>query len=206
MPDETYYEKAYDLAEHETKSFYANWAATYDEELVDGNGYIQPERCGDAMERFVTDRSARVLDLGCGTGLAGSVLRARGYTSVDGCDYSPEMLAEARKTGAYRDLLEIDLNQHPLPIETYAYDAVIAVGVFSFGHVHATVLDEVVLILPAGGAFVICVNEVWWAEGTLAAKLDELESSGSITVELRELGPHVPSHDVDGWVIVARTC
>ena len=81
----------------------------------------------------------------------------------------------------------------------------IAVGVFSFGHVHATVLNEVVRILPAGGTLVICVNEVWWGEGTLAAKLDELESSGSITVELRELGPHVPSHDVDGWVIVART-
>ena len=57
MPDETYYEKAYDLTEDETKDFYAKWAATYDEELVAGNGYIQPERCGDAMERFVGDRT-----------------------------------------------------------------------------------------------------------------------------------------------------
>ena len=80
----------------------------------------------------------------------------------------------------------------------------VAVGVFSFGHVHATVLDEVVRILPTGGTIVICVNEVWWDEGSLAAKIDDLQASGAITVELRELGPHVPSHDVNGWVIVAR--
>ncbi|MEM7285951.1 MAG: class I SAM-dependent methyltransferase [Actinomycetota bacterium] len=204
MPEETYYEKAYDLTEDETRDFYAKWAATYDEELVDGNGYIQPERCGDAMERFVVDRSARVLDMGCGTGLAGAVLHGRGYTAVDGCDYSPEMLAEARKTGAYGSLFEIDLNDHPLPIDADAYDVVVAVGVFSFGHVDASVLDEVVRFLPASGVLVICVNEVWWDEGSLAAKVDELEAAGSITIELRELGPHVPSHDVDGWVIVAR--
>ena len=205
MPDETYYEKAYDLAEDETKDFYATWAATYDEELVDDNGYIQPERCGDAMERFVPDRSAKVLDMGCGTGLAGAVLRRRGYEAIDGCDYSPEMLAQAGKTAAYRELFEIDLNDHPLPIEAGAYDAVVAVGVFSFGHVHATVLDEVVRILPGDGTLVICVNEVWWAEGSLAAKLDQLEASGALTIQMRELGPHVPSHDVNGWVIVART-
>ena len=204
MPDETYYEKAYDLTEDETKDFYAKWAATYDEELVAGNGYIQPERCGNAMERFVDDRTARVLDMGCGTGLAGAVLRRRGYEAIDGCDYSPEMLAQARRTEAYDALFEIDLNDHPLPIEPGTYDVVVAVGVFSFGHVHATVLDEVVRFLPPGGTLIICVNEEWWGEGSLAAKIDELEDSGAVTIELRELGPHVPSHDVNGWVIVAR--
>ena len=204
MGDETFYERAYDLEESETKAFYAQWAATYDEELVAGNGYIQPERCGDAMERFVPDRSARVLDMGCGTGLAGVVLRRRGYEAVDGCDYSPEMLEQARRTGAYDRLIEIDLNDHPLPIEAGAYDVVIAVGVFSFGHVDATVLDEVVRFLPVEGTLIVCVNEAWWAEGSLAAKIDRLEAGGALAVVQRELGPHVPSHGVEGWVIVAH--
>ena len=200
----TYYDKVYDIGEDETKDFYAVWAKTYDEELVDGFGYIQPERCGDAMARFVPDRSARVLDMGCGTGLVGTVLRSRGYEAVDGCDYSPEMLEQAARTEAYDHLFEIDLNDHPLAIGEGTYDVIVAVGIFSFGHVHATVIDEVLRLLPSGGIFITCVNEVWWAEGSLEAKIAEIETDGSAVIELRELGPHVPAHDVDGWVIVAR--
>lgn len=204
MADDTFYEKAYDLEEHETKAFYAKWAATYDHEIVDENGYLQPVRCGDALERFVPDRSTPVLDLGCGTGLVGAELRRRGYESIVGCDYSPEMLAQAGMSGAYGQLLEVDLNRHPLPFEPGSHGAICAVGIFSFGHVHADLVDEMVRLLPRDGVFVVGVNEVWWAEGSLATKIDEVESSGAVTIELRELGGHVPSHDVQGWVIVGR--
>jgi predicted TPR repeat methyltransferase len=204
MSDETFYERAYALAESDTKDFYAQWAATYDHELVDDNGYVQPRRCGDAMRRFVPDRSARVLDMGCGTGLAGSELRRLGYESIDGYDYSPEMLAQAAETGAYDALFEIDLNNHPLPIEPASYDAICAVGVLSFGHVRSEIVDEMLRVLPAGGVFVICINEQWWDEGSLAAKIDQVEASGAASIGLREEGPHVPSHGVLGWVIVGQ--
>ena len=34
----TYYERAYSIGEDETKRFYAEWAAPYDEEVVGGCG------------------------------------------------------------------------------------------------------------------------------------------------------------------------
>ncbi|MGI9622554.1 MAG: methyltransferase type 11, partial [Acidimicrobiales bacterium] len=88
MGDGTYYERAYDLTEDKTKEFYAGWASTYDAELIDANGYAHPARCGEAMQQYVPDRAKRVLDLGCGTGLVGSVLDVLGYDSITGCDYS----------------------------------------------------------------------------------------------------------------------
>lgn len=202
MGDETYYERAYDLTEDQTKGFYADWAATYDAELIDANGYAHPTRCGEAMARFVPDRTTPILDLGCGTGLVGSVLHGLGYESITGYDYSPEMLAQADKTAVYESLIEVDLNEHPLPIEPERFGAICAIGVFSFGHVHAELVDEMVRLLPVGGRFVIGVNEFWWAEGSLSTKIDDLEASGAIRIELRELGEGIPSHDVDGWVIV----
>lgn len=206
VPDDTFYEKAYTLEEKDTKAFYGEWAATYDAELFDlgGHGYVQPQRCGEAMQRFVPERSTRVLDMGCGTGLAGSVLKDLAYESIDGCDYSPEMLAKAANTGAYDQLFELDLNDHPLPIEPGVYRAICAVGVLSFGHVRSTIVDEMLRLLPTHGVFVICVNEPWWDEGSLAAKIDQVEAAGNATIEQRERGAHVPSHDVMGWVIVGR--
>jgi predicted TPR repeat methyltransferase len=200
---ENLYEAAVDLAEGETQAHYAKWAGSYDQDL-DQNRYAQPERCADAVERFVPGRDARVLDLGCGTGLAGAALRCRGYTSIVGCDYSPEMLAEAAKTEAYGRLFEADLNAHPLAIPDNSYDLIVAVGVVGGGHVHADVVDEVVRILVDGRSFVICLNEPWWFEGSLQAKIGELEVSGAIVVDLVERGEHMPSHDVMGWVIVGR--
>jgi len=199
----TFYERAYDIEEHETKGFYAEWAATYDEELVGGRGYAMPGRCAAAFTSHVTDRSVPVIDLGCGTGLLGARLAELGHTSIDGIDYSPEMLEQATKTGAYRSLWSADLNQ-PLDIADGTYGAVAVMGVFSFGHVYAAALDEFRRILAPGGQLVIGVNEVFVDEGSLVAKLGQMEADGLLDVHVREYGAHMPASDVNGWVYVAE--
>ncbi|NOX30767.1 MAG: methyltransferase domain-containing protein [Actinobacteria bacterium] len=203
MADRSLYENAVDLEAHETQGHYDKWASSYDEDL-DLNRYALPTRCADAAERFVPDRSGPVLDLGCGTGLVGSALRCRGYTTIDGRDHSAAMLAEAEATGAYSRLCESDLNSHPLDIADCAYNLVTAVGAIGGGHVHAVVVDEVVRILKTGSFFVICLNEPWWLEGSLSAMLSALEDTGVISLEMTERGIHMPSHDVMGWVVVGR--
>ncbi|MEM9464526.1 MAG: class I SAM-dependent methyltransferase [Actinomycetota bacterium] len=198
----TYYERAYSIREHETKDFYARWAATYDEELVGGRGYAMPGRCAAAFATHVTDRSLPVIDLGCGTGLLASRLRELGHTAIDGIDYSPEMLAEAEKTGAYRSLWSADLNE-PLAVDDGAYGAVAIMGVFSFGHVHAGALDEFRRILAPGGQMIIGVNEVFVEEGSLVATLDRMHADRLLDVHVREYGDHMPASEVNGWVYVA---
>lgn len=202
-PVTSFYEKAYSIGEHETKDFYSQWAATYDEELVDGRGYAMPLRCRAAFAEHVTDTTTPVIDLGCGTGLLGRELAALGFGTIDGIDYSPEMLDQARQLGIYRDLWSADLND-PLDIAEGAYGAVAAMGVFSFGHVYADALEEMCRILTPGGMLIIGVNEVFVGEGTLVPKLEALEAAGVIEIVVRDYGAHMPASEVNGWVFVAR--
>lgn len=201
--EEGLYHRAYDLVDGETQAFYAEWAATYDEELVGGKGYALPARCSNAFARHVRDRSTNVVDLGCGTGLLGSRLSALGFSTIDGIDYSPEMLERARETGAYRSLWSADLNE-PLDIPDGTYGAAAVMGVFSFAHVYAGALDEMRRILRPDGALVIGVNEVFVDEGSLVAKLDDLCDAGLLELVEQDYGDHMPASGVNGWVYVLR--
>jgi len=202
-PVTSFYERAYSIEEHETKDFYSKWAATYDEELVDGRGYAMPLRCRAAFADHVPDITTPVIDLGCGTGLLGAELADLGFGTIDGIDYSPEMLDQARRLGIYRELWSADLND-PFDIADGAYGAVAAMGVFSFGHVYAQALHEMCRILTPGGVLIIGVNEVFVDEGTLIPELETLESAGVIELLVRDYGAHMPASSVNGWVFVAR--
>ena len=76
--------------------------------------------------------AASVLDVGCGTGLVGRELRARGYGGrLHGLDLSQASLDIARESGGYDALERADLQQ-PLPLEDDAVDAVVCVGVMTY--------------------------------------------------------------------------
>ncbi|MEL7430300.1 MAG: class I SAM-dependent methyltransferase, partial [Pseudomonadota bacterium] len=132
---ENFFDKAYSVkSTEETREMYDRWSKVYDKDLKTGD-YRQPVRCAAALRQQVTDLSAEILDVGCGTGLSGLALREAGYTHIDGCDLSEGMLEKAGKLGIYNRLFACDLNQPPLDVTDTSYDAITAVGVFSFGHV-----------------------------------------------------------------------
>ena len=75
----------------ELMQVYAAWATEYDSDLIDGHGYRAPH---DAVAGFLAlnlDKDARILDVGCGTGMVGLLLRDAGFTTIDGADLSDEM-------------------------------------------------------------------------------------------------------------------
>ncbi len=202
-PGGGFYAKAYGLSEQDTPQYYADWASTYDHELVNGKGYAMPRRCAEAIDQYVPDRDTIIADLGCGTGLLGGRLKQLGYTIIDGVDYSPEMLTEAAKTGAYRMLAEANLNE-PFAAADGTYGAVAVMGVFSFGHVYPAALDEMRRIVEPSGHIIIGVNEKFVEEGSLTAKLDQMVADHLIELVADEYGDHMPGSGVNGWVYVAR--
>ncbi len=203
VPRKTFLDKAYRLKDNEeTEAFYQQWAESYDEEL-EGQGYAQPRRCADALTAALPDRDAPIIDLGCGTGLAGLALSQAGYTCIDGCDFSSEMLDRAGKRGIYRRLFTANLNKPPLDAQTAGYQAALAVGVFSYGHVSPSALEEILRVLKPGGTLIIGVNGHFYEEGSLTAKVDELTEEGRLVVRSWEHGKHIPGADVDGWVLTS---
>lgn len=83
-------------------------AAAYESYVVDELDYRAPQAVAQAVLMAGggrTGRFSRVLDLGCGTGLAARALEGR-IDSCIGVDLSPMMIAEARKTSLYTHLHE----------------------------------------------------------------------------------------------------
>ena len=85
---------------------YKSFAASYESRMREDLRYVGPERMQDALQAVIADRTGlSILDLGCGSGLAGVSMRPRAAELV-GIDLSPEMIALARARGIY-DRLEI---------------------------------------------------------------------------------------------------
>lgn len=99
------------------------FAESFDHKLVDVLDYRIPQKMRDALGE--TDGAfANILDAGCGTGLAGPLLRAPGRL-LTGVDISSGMLAKARERAVYDRLVEAEIHQFLLKTDA-RYDLIFA--------------------------------------------------------------------------------
>ncbi len=186
-----------------TQGLYRDWAASYEAEIR-ANGYVTPERCAAALAATVADKSDAVLDLGCGTGLSGEALKAEGFTTIDGTDFSAEMLAYAKqKPDLYRELILGDLT-NPLPGKPGDYQAAAAIGVFSPGHAPPAMIEQVMDLLPAGGCFVFSLNDHARQDPNYEGEIARLTEAGKVELVINEKGPHLPARGIECLVCVLR--
>ncbi len=78
-------------------------AAEFDDILVDQLGYAVPMQVRQRLAEIAPGPYARMLDLGCGTGLAGVALSDM-TTEITGIDLAEGMVAETDERGVYEDL------------------------------------------------------------------------------------------------------
>ena len=157
-------------------SVYEEWAEHYDADLVDGQGYVAPGLAVEALCGYVA-RSARVLDAGCGTGLVGGGLHARGFRDLAGIDYSRAMLSKAEARGCYVSLAQADLTE-PLDLATGSFDAVICVGTLTLGHVGPDALGELSRVVATNGILCFTVRTEAWEAQPYEQTLAELAAAG----------------------------
>jgi len=133
-----------------------------DDEYLDHASWVRP-----AFERLGDVRGRRVLDLGCGHGMAAVVLARRG-AAVTACDLSPGYVAEARRRARANetDLRCCVADAEQLPFADGEFDAV-------WGHAILHHLDVLVAarelrrVLRPGGVAVLC--EPWAGNPLLTA-------------------------------------
>jgi predicted TPR repeat methyltransferase len=137
------------------RALFDGYARHFDQHLTGSLGYRGPALLADALRRACTLRGrpfrfGRTLDLGCGTGLMARALE--GVASpIEGCDLSPRMLEEARRTGLYASLHEGELVSFLSGQADQETDLVVAADVFVYMAELTAVLTGVARVLGRDG-------------------------------------------------------
>ena len=118
------------------RSLFDEYAIRFDRHLRQGLGYRGPELLHDAVRRACSRklrafRFDRMLDLGCGTGLAAEVFRAE-CRRIAGVDLSPGMVRKADGKRLYDEVVVGDLVPWLEARPVGAADLVLAADVFVY--------------------------------------------------------------------------
>lgn len=112
------------------RALFDQYADDFDDHLVGTLAYQGHQTLVDSLVASPSDNLGRVLDLGCGTGLCGVMVREQA-TRLVGIDLSPEMVERSRARGIYDRLEAGDLHEL-LPLPGEVFDTVLAADVFIY--------------------------------------------------------------------------
>ncbi|CAK0753200.1 putative TPR repeat methyltransferase [Azospirillaceae bacterium] len=106
-------DKASDSPQPPTSSYvralFDRYADRFDQDLTERLGYCAPDLLRQAVEPLYPGRTdLRILDIGCGSGLAGAAFRSLAKR-LAGVDLAPRMIEKARTRNVYDDLAIGDL-------------------------------------------------------------------------------------------------
>jgi predicted TPR repeat methyltransferase len=144
------------------RALFDGYALAFDQALTEGLGYRAPELLLHAVQAAHAGgrmKFGAVLDLGCGTGLAGAAFRPHCDWLV-GVDLSPAMLAQARTKGLYDRLVEGEILGF-LADEATAkarYHLILAADVFVYLDDLAPVLTAAARVLAPSGLLAFSVE------------------------------------------------
>jgi predicted TPR repeat methyltransferase len=132
------------------------YADLFDEHLLGKLDYRAPELIVDAVRSLNPGTELDVLDLGCGTGLCGPLLRPMSRTLV-GVDLSAPMIEKARERNVYDRLETGDILQ-VLQREPKAWDLLVAADVLMYLGDLAPTFEAAAAALRPGGTFAFSVE------------------------------------------------
>lgn len=193
------------------------YAESFDAKLAQ-LGYRAPQLLADALAARAKPAAGAldVCDAGCGTGLAGPLLRPWARR-LAGCDLSVGMLRRARARGAYDVLHRAEL-VHYLDTQPEAFDLVVAADVLCYFGVLEPALQAAARALRPAGWLGFSVEALHDADpeghrlmttGRYAHRLSylrkTLQSAGFHRVALsRETLRMERGFPVSGWVVTAQ--
>ncbi len=174
----------------DARRLYRDWAATYDSEFVDLNGYVYGRRVAETMVEHFDNSGGKeapvVCDVGCGTGIVGVELTTRGEWIIDGLDLSIEMLdvaankVDGNGLAVYRNLIQVDLTEVS-DLATESYDCVVSSGLFTYGHLGPEVVPAIVDLTRRGGLVVLGVNREFYAQAGFGQMFESLSQEREIS-------------------------
>ncbi len=144
------------------RHLFDQFSADYDERMIGNLGYAAPQILFELANMVMPGQAGlNILDLGCGTGLAGAVFKPFA-ARLDGIDLSPAMIEKARVRGIYDALQVADL-ETALAAAGPSYDLILAADTLVYLGDLAPVFEAVRRRLSPGGYFLFTVEQ---AQGT----------------------------------------
>jgi SAM-dependent methyltransferase len=186
-----------------TDQHYDAWAKTYEQDLLHTVGYSAHIIGAEAFANLGLAKDARIVDIGCGTGLVGAELQRLGFLDIDGIDISTEMLALCAEKAIYENLIIGDMNAG-VSVGDASYDAAICIGSFAPGHLSPLCLPEIIRLVKPGAPIVIFMNAAPFLAENYEAHIRELETSGHWNVHTIEAMNYMSALDRPGRLIVAK--
>ncbi len=145
------------------RALFDRYAERFDSDLIERLDYRAPTllleavRCLPGMNvDQASNPSLDILDLGCGTGLAGMLFASQART-LAGVDLAPRMIEQARRRGIYHHLEAADL-MTVLRRDHHRWDMILAADVFTYFGDLEPVLAAVAVALRAGGRLAATVE------------------------------------------------
>lgn len=138
------------------EELFDDYSPSFDEHLVGGLGYRAPSVLADALSALDARRYGSALDLGCGTGLCGALVKPRA-DRLTGVDLSRHMLDQADARAIYDRLEQAEIVAW-LATNREAFDLVVCTDVLIYIGDLSPVFDGVRRALAAGGVFCFSVE------------------------------------------------
>ena len=160
------------------RATFDNFAPAFESQLQDVLGYRVPQDLA-ALLAARAPAGLDILDLGCGTGLAGAAL-AGWARSLKGVDLSPRMLLHARERGIYAALECAEVHAYLAGTPAAAFDAIVAADVFIYIGALEALFAEARRVLRPGGWFAFSAEEEQTGDFTLRASGRYAQSHGYI--------------------------
>eukprot|EP00939_MAST-03C_sp_MAST-3C-sp1_P001409 g1409.t1 len=138
------------------RKLYDSYASTFDKQLVVKLNYRTPDIISDMLSSLRESPWSSCVDLGCGTGLSGAVLKRRSLVSgiLDGVDLSASMLSKARERDCVYDDLHVgDIVEFLRRKDRGTYNLVVSCDVFVYFGDLVPVFEAANDAMSKGGIF-----------------------------------------------------
>lgn len=192
------------------RALFDEYAPRFETSLLEGLAYKAPALLRAALEPLPSN--LRILDLGCGTGLAGQAFAETAERLV-GIDLSPAMLAQAKAKNIYDHLEQAEAAAW-LAATTERFDVILAADVLVYIGDLGPIFAEVRRALASGGrfAFTVEAGDIGFSVGESLRYRhgrdyieEALDRSGlsSLKIERASLR-HDAGAPVEGFVVTAK--
>jgi predicted TPR repeat methyltransferase len=139
--------------------FFDRFAAAFEEKVAGKLRYTAPEVAAGMLAPLPATPSWSVVDLGCGTGLSGRIVKPAAARLV-GVDVSGGMLERAAQLGVYDELVQDELLRYLDAQPASGVDLVLALDVFIYVGALERVVPEIARVLRPGGRVLFSVETV----------------------------------------------